>query len=75
MKMSSRAPYYETENRRHKNFINSILIFGMQALLSLLLGLQIFKSTNLLSVADFPLFCTRFICTIMLHIQLEPEIR
>ena len=64
-----------SEDRKQQNFFNCVIIFSMQAVLSFLVGQQIFLDTSQLVVADFKLFCARFICTIMLHIQLEPEIR
>ena len=56
------------EERRQKNFVNCVIIFAMQAILSYLVGMQILLDTSKFVVADFKLFCSRFICTIMLHI-------
>ena len=39
LKMCSQAPYFVTHVRRRKIFTNTIIIFAMQAILSLLLAL------------------------------------
>lgn len=65
-----------TDLQRHQNIANCCVIFLMQGILTFLVGLQFFTSQDsIFSVANFPTFVARFICGIMLHIKLEPEVR
>lgn len=69
------AAHRITDGRRHQNFANALFIFMLQAILSFLVGYQFFQDDFQFSVGGFALFISRFVCAILLHIRLEPEVR
>ncbi|TNV72290.1 hypothetical protein FGO68_gene10053 [Halteria grandinella] len=73
--LENQAKYSLTKDAIHQNFTNSLYIFGFQTVLSFLVGLQFFSQDFSFTLGDFPIFITRYVCAILLHLQLLNEIK
>jgi hypothetical protein len=60
--------YNVTKEANTQNFSNCLFIFGLQTALSALIALSIFTKEFQFTVVDFPVFLSRYICAILLHL-------
>lgn len=67
--------YGLTRQEANQNFYNCLFIFGLQMLLVALVGAEILSADFVLTFPTLPTLVTRFVCGILLHIQLEGEVR
>ena len=73
--IENQIKYDITKEINHQNFTNCLFIFGLQSILSFLVGMQIFEQGFSFTLGTFSIFVTRYIVAIMLHLQICCEIR
>jgi hypothetical protein len=66
--------YSLTREIRNTHFKRCLYIFGLQIVLVALLGLQMVSKDFKFTLANYQVLLARFICAILLHIQLNKEV-
>ena len=60
----------------HNAFHAAMFVFGLQALMIIFLGTVILSdSFTIVLPANVSVMCARFVCTILMHLQVESDIR